>query len=201
MLFKLLVLRRLYNLSYEDTERNLLVNLAYMRFAGINLGDRVPDATTIRLFAEKLTEAELIGPLFEHFGALLQQAGLIAREDSMVDATFVEAERKPHAPEENRAIREGRMPEGWDDPAPRARHKLSQKDRDARWARKGGVTYYGYKNTVKADTASKLITAWQVTDAAVHDLRSLDAVLRDGDGTVLCDAGYIGWQGHVTHRA
>ena len=38
--------------------------LSFMRFLGLTLSDRVPDARTIWLFREKLTRAEVIKPLF-----------------------------------------------------------------------------------------------------------------------------------------
>jgi hypothetical protein len=43
-----------------------------MRFLGLGLSDRVPDARTIWLFREKLTKAGSIGPLFERFDATLR---------------------------------------------------------------------------------------------------------------------------------
>ena len=48
-------------------------------------------------------------------------------------------------------------------------HKLAQKDIDARWTKKNNNTFYGYKNHVKADTKTKLIEEFIVTDASVHD--------------------------------
>ena len=48
-------------------------------------------------------------------------------------------------------------------------HKLAQKDIDARWTKKNNNTFYGYKNHVKADTKTKLIEEYTVTDASVHD--------------------------------
>ena len=48
-------------------------------------------------------------------------------------------------------------------------HKLAQKDIDARWTKKNNNTFFGYKNHVKADTKTKLIEEYIVTDASVHD--------------------------------
>ncbi|MFB9901966.1 transposase [Cerasicoccus arenae] len=49
-----------------------------------------------------------------------------------------------------------------------------QKDLDARWTKKGGQSYYGYKNHVKVDAASKFIETFTVTDAAVHDSQPVE---------------------------
>jgi len=40
---------------------------------------------------------------------------------------------------------------------------------DARWTKKNNATFYGYKNHEKADTRTKLIEEYIVTDASVHD--------------------------------
>ena len=47
----------------------------------------------------------------------------------IVDATIVAARKQRNTIEEKKAIKEGRIPEGWEqNPA-----RLAQKDRDARW--------------------------------------------------------------------
>jgi IS5 family transposase len=42
--------------------------MSFMRFLGLSLADRVPDARTIWLFREKLTKAGAIEPLFGSVG-------------------------------------------------------------------------------------------------------------------------------------
>jgi IS5 family transposase len=53
---------------------------------------------------------------------------------------------------------------------------VRQKDRDARWTKKHGRSFFGYKNHVNADAKHKLIRHYAVTDAAVHDSRELDGL-------------------------
>ena len=60
MMFKLLVLQSLYNLSDEQVEFQVRDRLSFMRFLGLSLEDRVPDATTLWLFRESLVEHDLI---------------------------------------------------------------------------------------------------------------------------------------------
>ena len=50
MMFKILVLQRLYNLSDDQTEYQINDRMSFMRFLGINLCDKVPDAKTIWKF-------------------------------------------------------------------------------------------------------------------------------------------------------
>jgi hypothetical protein len=46
------------------------------------------------------------------------------------------------------------VPEEWQ--TPENAHKLAQKDTDARWAKKGDETHYGYKDHVKAASKNPL---------------------------------------------
>lgn len=48
-------------------------------------------------------------------------------------------------------------------------HKKCHKDVDARWTKKGGAKYYGYKDHAKVDLKTKIITDFVVTSANVHD--------------------------------
>jgi transposase, IS5 family len=77
-MFKVLVIQAANNLSDERTEFLINDRLSFMRFLGLSLSDRVPDARTIWLFREKLTKAEAIKPLFDRFDTALRAAGYIA---------------------------------------------------------------------------------------------------------------------------
>ena len=54
LMFKILVLQALYNMSDEQTEYQILDRLSFMTFLGLALKDDVPDARTIWLFREQL---------------------------------------------------------------------------------------------------------------------------------------------------
>ena len=60
MMFKILVIQAQNNLSDERTEFLINDRLSFMRFLGLSLGERVPDAKTIWLFRERLTRAGAI---------------------------------------------------------------------------------------------------------------------------------------------
>ena len=59
MMFKVLVIQATNNLSDERTEFLINDRLSFMRFLGLGLQDRVPDARTIWLFREKLSPRQL----------------------------------------------------------------------------------------------------------------------------------------------
>ena len=65
---------------------------------------------------------------------------------------------------------------------------------DARWTKKNGETFYGYKNHAKVDTKSKFINSYVVTDASVHDSQPLDDLLNTSDAgqDLNADSAYTG---------
>ncbi len=188
VIFKALVVQALYNLSDEQMEYQLRDRLSFMRFLGLGLEDRVPDATTLWLYREALARAGMVERLFDEFDAYLREQGYLAMGGQIIDASIVSAPKQRNSREENDAIKRGETPPGF--AAKPAKHR--QKDKDARWTKKHGRSYYGYKNHVSVDRRHKLVRRYTVTDAARHDSQELDAVL-DPDNTasdVWADSAY-----------
>ncbi len=171
LMFKVLVLQALYNLSDEQTEYQILDRMSFMRFLGLELCDAVPDARTIWLFREKLIAAEAVEKLFAQFDAMLSTAGFTASGGQIIDATFVEVPRQRNSRDDNETIKKGGVPADW------SGKKKAHKDIDARWTKKNKTAFYGYKNHVNVDRKHKLIRKYKVTDASVHDSQELDNVL------------------------
>ncbi len=186
-MFKILVLQRLYNLSDEQLEYHINDRHSFQRFLGLRLGSRVPDFSTVWRFREALTQAEAVPVLFAKFTEVLAKRGIITKVGTIVDASFVEVPRQRNTREENALIKEGEVPADWK----KQPHKVAQKDVDARWTRKGQTTVYGYKNHVKADAASVVITGYRVTHAAAHDASVLPELLADSAGeNLFADGAY-----------
>jgi len=91
IMLKILVIHTANNLSDERTEFLINDRLPFMRFLGLGLSDRVPDARTIWLFRERLTRAGAIQMLFERFDAILRDAGYIAMSGQFIDSSLVAA--------------------------------------------------------------------------------------------------------------
>jgi IS5 family transposase len=193
LMFRILIPRASHSLSDERAEYLIKDRLSFMRFLGLSLADRVPDANSIWNFREALTRAQLDGvpaieALFRRFDAQLRSAGFIAMGGQIVDATVVAAPKQRNTEDEKRALREGRIPQDWaKKPA-----KPRQKDRDARWTVKYSkakpaadgakrvdiaVPMFGYKNHIGIDRRHGLIRTWTATDAARHDGAQLPGLL------------------------
>ncbi|MFM7220163.1 MAG: IS5 family transposase [Nodosilinea sp.] len=188
MLFKLLILQQLYNLSDEELEYQTHDRTSFRRFLGLSPEAEVPDAKTIWLFRQRLTEAGLIEELFQQFEQYLQTAGYEAKGGQIIDATIIPVPVQRNSREENKQIKNGEIPAEWKEEP----DKLAQKDVDARWTKKNGKSYYGYKNHINVDVAHGFIRQHSVTDAAVHDSQELDIVLDpdNADDEVWADSAY-----------
>jgi IS5 family transposase len=178
LMFKILVLQRYYNLSDDQMEYSLLDRLSFMRFLGLGLKDRIPDAKTIWLFRDRLTQSGIVKGLFMLLDKELRSKGVIVQEGSMVDATLVAVPIQRNSREENEQIKNDQTPEDWKDQP----NKLRQKDTDAKWVKqKGRGSHFGYKDHIKADIGSKIITNYEVTPANVPDNEMLEPLLQKQD--------------------
>ena len=188
VLFRMLVLQSLYNLSDEQVEYQVRDRLSFTRFLKLGLEDRIPDGTTLWLFREKLARAGLIDKLFQRFGQHIEAKGYIARGGQMVDATIVPVPRQRNTREENDMVKSGQTPQAWE----KSPAKNRQKDKDARWTKKHAKSYFGYKNHVNADARYKLIRGYGVTDASVHDSQKLEGLLSKANTSseVYADSAY-----------
>ena len=94
---------------------------------------------------------------------------MILNDGSIVDARIIEVPKQRNSRDENGQLKNDQIPEDWiENP-----NKLSQKDTDATWLKKNGKNHYEYKNHIKIDQGSKIITKYQVTTASVHDSDAL----------------------------
>ena len=190
LMFKVLVLQTLYTLSDDQTEYQLKDRLSFMRFVGLALEDRVPDAKTIWLFREQLTRAGAIERLFARFDRVLREAGYLAMGGQIVDATVIQARRPRLTRSEKATIKGGGVPSGW------SKAKRAQMDTEGRWTLKRGrkrsaelsephertrselvIPVFGYKNHLGIDRRHGFIRSFAVTDAARHDGHQLGRLL------------------------
>lgn len=188
MMFKILVLQRLFNLSDDQTEYQILDRSSFRRFLGIET--KIPDAKTIWHFKDELVKAGVIKELFDIFQKELEKKNIITHTGSIVDATFIEVPRQRNDRDENKSIKNGEIPKDWI--KENNINKMRQKDVDARWTVKGNINHYGYKDHIKVDADSKLILNYEVTSANVHDSQKLNDLLDDNDKVIYADSAYVG---------
>jgi transposase, IS5 family len=176
VLFKALLLQSLYGLSDRELEDALNDRLSFKRFVGLSLDGAAPDHTVLNRFRNQLGEADLLEKLFAELDRQLEQAGVILKRGTMLDATLIDAvSAKPT-------------------------DKRPSKDPDARFAKrhgKGGSTF-GYKAHVGVDEGSGLIRSVITTPANVNDTTPADDLIRGDEKVVWADGAY---HTHARERA
>jgi len=168
VLFRALLLQSLYGLSERELEDALNDRLSFRRFAGLSLEDAVPDHTVLNRFRNQLIEDKLIEKLFAELDRQLENAGLILKRGTMLDATLIETVSAPPSPDK------------------------PSHDPDARITRRQGKSgfTFGYKAHVGVDEGSGLIRAVITTPANVNDTIPADDLIRGDERNVWADAAY-----------
>ena len=192
MMFKILVLQELYNLSDDQAEFQIRDRMTFCRFLRLTSAHTVPDAKTIWEFREKLVNLGLMKKLFSKFDKELDRSGFEAKKGQIVDASFVNVPKQRNSKDENKDIKEGKRPQSFDENP----HVGSQKDTDARWAKKNKETHYGYKDHIAIDNEKKLIRNYEVTSAEVHDSNVFEELLtKNSSADVWADSAYRSKEG------
>jgi IS5 family transposase len=173
MMFRMLVLQQLYNLSDEEVEYQVNDRRSFEEFVGLGIMDSIPDAKTVWFFRERLISAGVIEELFEMFDQFLCEAGFEPKGGQIVDATLIPVPIQRNTREENQEIKAGNVPDSFKENP----NRLPQKDLDAQWVKKNDVSYYGYKNSINIDREHGFIRRYDVTPANIHDSQMLPALV------------------------
>ncbi|APG07381.1 IS5 family transposase [Bradyrhizobium elkanii] len=168
VLFRAVLLQSLYGLSERELEEALGDRLSFKRFVGLSLEDATPDHTVLNRFRNQLVEQGLLEKLFGELDRQLENAGVILKRGTMLDATLIQAVSAP--PKEDRP----------------------SNDPDARFAKRQGKSgsTFGYKAHVGVDEGSGLIRAVLTTPANINDTTPADALIRGDEAVVWADAAY-----------
>jgi IS5 family transposase len=188
LMFKVLIIKRLYNLSFDQAEYQVNDRISFRRFLELDFGATIPDAKTIWLYEDMLSKNEAGKKLFDLFFGEIEEKGYVTRSGSIVDASFIEAPKRHNTKEQREKVKQGEIPEEWDDPD--HPQKLRQRDTDATWTKKGNEAHFGYKDTVKVDLDSKLIVEYEVTTASVNDAKAAEGIFDEKDKVAYADSAY-----------
>lgn len=168
VLFRALLLQSLYGLSERELEEALGDRLSFKRFVGFSLEDATPDHTVLNRFRNQLVEQGLLEKLFGELDRQLENAGVILKRGTMLDATLIQAVSAP------------------------PRQDRPSNDPDARFTKRQGKSgsTFGYKAHMGVDEGSGLIRAVLTTPANVNDTTPADDLIRGDEAVVWADAAY-----------
>jgi len=112
LMFRMLVLQALNNLSDEQVEYQVRDRLSFSRFLGLAIEDRIPDATTLWLFREKLAKAGLIEKLLAASTSILRPRATWRVAGRSSPPASCQCRRSEQS-DENAELQAGRTPAGW----------------------------------------------------------------------------------------
>ncbi|WP_238701879.1 IS5 family transposase [Mariprofundus erugo] len=139
-MFRVMILQAWHSLSDPKMEEALKVRLDFMWFAGFDVGDDVPDETSICRFRNRLVAKDLDSRLFAELNEQLIAHNIMVEHASaaIIDASVIESAARPKQtvypmPEDRK-----------EDETPPSIIKQSA-DPDAAWLKKGKRSHFGYK--------------------------------------------------------
>lgn len=165
-LFRALLLRELYSISYDRLSKSLHRDLVFMGFCGFSVSGEKPDESTLIRFRDRLIGKGLWETLLDRLNGVLERDGLkLSGGVAVADATLVPSARRPR--KVFRAEGDGSVsgPVYSDDP-------------DATWKTKGKTSRYGYAVTATTD-ADGLVTAVAVAPANESEMTAFPEKVAD----------------------
>ena len=176
-MLRMYVAQQCFGLSDEGMEDAIYDSQSIRRFVGIDLArESAPDATTLLKFRRLLEEHGLTRTLFQTINAHLADKGLMMREGTIVDASFIAA-------------------------PPSTKNRANARDPEMHQTRKGKQWYFGMKAHIGTDAESGLVHTIVGTAANVADVTQANALLHGGETDVLGDAGYQGVEKREENKA
>jgi transposase, IS5 family len=159
-LFKAMLLQQWYGLSDPRTEEAISDSISFRRFVGLSLADPVPDHSTLSRFRAQL--GNRMAKLQEAFNQQLDRRGLIVRQGTLIDASFVQS-----------SSRQKRV-----DPEA------------GRYGRQQEDSISGYKMHAAVDQFSGIVRKVIVTGAHVNDSTPADELILGDEAAVYADRAY-----------
>ncbi len=173
MLFKMVLLQYLYDISDRRIMEEVRYNMAFKWFCGLEADGKPPHPTTLTRFRARLGP-ERFARIHNRIVHLARERGLVSDRLSVVDATHVEARMNSYKVDDE------------DPPDPDAR----------RGGRGGGKTFVGYKAHLALDADSRIVTREDATPANVFEGRRLPEVLERNARRVTADKAYDSNRNH-----
>jgi hypothetical protein len=110
LMFKILVLKAVYNLSDDQTKLQIRDRLSFRVFLGLDFADTIPDSKTIWLFGEQLSKSGLGKLLFNRFYSELGKYDVTVKGGVAVGSTFVDVPKQHFPRDQYVQIKKGEPP-------------------------------------------------------------------------------------------
>ena len=175
MMFKIIFLQFLYDVSDRRIEEEVNFNLVLKWFIGLAIDESPPDASTLTRFRDRLGE-ECFANIFNQVVEIAREKGLVSDRLSIVDSTDVKAKVDTFKIKAN------------PDASP---------DKDARHGYKSErKPFFGYKAHASMDSDSELITKLDTTPGNASDGKEFPKVVDTQSRMTTADKAYDSNKNH-----
>jgi IS5 family transposase len=165
LLLKIHFLQQWFNLSDPAAEEWIYDRISFQKFLNIDLMDGAPDETTILNFRHLLEKYELPEKIFKLVNGLLENAGLILKKGTIVDATIIAAPSS-------------------------TKNKDQKRDPEMSSTKKNNNYYFGMKAHIGVDTKKGLVHSLEATTAKNSDIGQLEKLLHGAEKSIFGDKAY-----------
>ena len=186
MMFKIVFLQFLYDISDRRVEEELTFNLAFKWFIGIEADELPPDYSTLSRFRDRLG-AERFKDIFNRIVEMAREKGFISDRLTIIDSTHIEAKvdlfrlKKGHKGDKGD---KDYIDKGSPDMDASFGHKTKKK------------VFYGYKQHNAMDADSEMITTCEVTTGREPDGAQLPCLIRGQPAGATADKAYDSDENH-----
>jgi IS5 family transposase len=175
VMFKIIFLQFLYDVSDRRIEEEVNFNLVLKWFTGLAIDESPPDASSLTRFRDRLGEKRF-AQIFNQIVEIAREKGLVSDRLSIVDSTDVKAKV------DTLKMRDG---------------PNTSPDKDARYGYKSKKKpFFGYKAHVSMDSDSELITKLDTTPGNTHDGKEFPKVVDTRSRMTTADKAYDSKKNH-----
>lgn len=175
MMFKILFLQFLYDISDRRVEEEVNFNLVMKWFVGLAIDESPPDSSSLTRFRDRLGE-ERFALIFNRIVEKARDKGLISDRLSIVDSTHVKAKVD--------TFKMNSKPDG-------------SPDKDARYGYKSSnKPFFGYKAHASLDSDSEIITRLETTPGNTFDGKEFPMLVESKSKMATADKGYDSKKNH-----
>ncbi len=195
-MIRIMFLQSLYGLVDEAMEIELYSNIRFINF--LDYPDRVPDARTIWLFRERLSENSKDKKIWKEIWNQFREKGITIKKGTIQDATFIESDpghgkrkkgdgttpidpvfqEKPAEQEkqeagmskkELKAAKKIEKERKKKERSEERKNARTRRSKDGTWTVKNKKSHFGYKLHTIQDAGNDMILNYATTTASVHD--------------------------------
>ena len=175
MMFKIVFLQFLYDVSDRRIEEEVNFNLVLKWFVGLAVDESPPDSSSLARFRDRLGE-ERFAKTFNQIVEIAREKGLVSDRLSIVDSTDVKAKVDTFKVKDNPDV---------------------SPDKDARYGYKSEKKpFFGYKAHASLDSDSELITKLDTTPGNASDGKEFPKVVDTQSEMTTADKAYDSNKNH-----